>query len=117
MKWCGKDVEIQKVKVLDLNGQEIALPLDWLRVTSNPIAPRFPTVGKVIELRGHKMLPDGQYLVTEVKEYESAYRSDADGRDIRISVLPASETCMSFPRGRTVENLGWRGESILEAMV
>ena len=109
--------EIQKVKALDLNGEEITLPPDWLLVTSNPIAPRFPTVGKVIELRGHKMLDDGQYLVTEVKEYESAYRSDADGRDIRIGVLALDKNWVSLPRSRVGESWGWNGKNILEAMV
>ena len=106
-----------EVKICFWNGQEIALPLDWLRVTENPIAPRFPTVGTVIELRGHKMLSDGKYLVTEVKEYEPAYRDDGDGRDIRISVLASDKNWELFSRSRVAGSKGWDGVNILEAMV
>ena len=98
MKWCGKDVDIQK---------------RWVRITQNPKTYNtYPGAGDVIKLAGHRYLPNGEYLVTSVVEYEPPYTRDDDGRDIRISLFPD----ISNPVFR-VETLGWCGEEILKAMV
>ena len=97
MKWCGKDVDIQK---------------RWVRITQNPKSYTYPAAGDVIKLAGHRYLPNGEYLVTSVVEYEPPYTREDDGRDIRVSLLPD----ISNPAFR-VGTQGWNGQSILKAMV
>ena len=93
MRWAGRDWKLSRKRI---------------SIIDNPIAPRFPTVGKVIELRGHLHLSDGGYLVTRVKEYDPPFphHTGKDGRDIRINVV--SEAGEESP--------GLAGENILKAM-
>ena len=90
---------------MKFGGVDIAIERKWLRITYNPKVDGYPKVGTVIELRDHRMLSDGKYLVTGVTEYEPGV---CDGRDIRLDLL--SEGIMA-------EGRGWSGENLVKAMV
>jgi len=91
---------------MKFNGVDIALELRWLRITYNPKVDGYPRPGTVIELRGHKMLSDDEYLVTGVMEYEPGVC--APNRDIRLDLLR---------KGSPTEERGWSGENIIKAIV
>lgn len=71
----------------DPNGKKWVLQNKWLRITYNPVAPDYPETGDKIKLEGHSLIPDGEYVVEQVTEFEPGINRDADGRDIRISLL------------------------------
>lgn len=71
----------------DQNGKKWVLQDKWLRITQNPVAPGYPKTGDEIELKGHGLIPNGKYIVEIVTEFEPGVDRDADGRDIRISLL------------------------------
>ena len=90
------------------DGTKVALSTTWLRVTQNPVCPdRYPKTGQTVILKGHKLLPDDQYLILMVEEFEPAYFRDRDGRDIRISVYPRSNGI----------GYGLNGENFVTAMI
>lgn len=70
-------------------GVVYAYSSNWLRMTQNPQASDYPSVGDVIEVKGHPLLDDARYLVIEVMEFEPPvrHRADDNGRDIRISLI------------------------------
>lgn len=63
---------------------------NWLRITQNPVAPKYPKTGDTITLKGHDMLSDGEYIVQMVTEFEPPFHQDEDGRDIRIKFIGVS---------------------------
>lgn len=75
------------MKIITINGQEILLQDQWLRITENPKVTKYPKIGDVIEIKNHCLMPNGTYFVTFVKEYEPPYIQDLNGRDIRIDLL------------------------------
>jgi len=70
-----------------INGKEYVLNEEWLRITENPIADKYPKTGEMIELENHNILPDAEYLVAKVEEFEPPWYKDEDGRDIRVSLF------------------------------
>jgi len=69
------------------DGSKWVLQDKFLRITQNPVAPRYPHTGDTIKLQGHGLIPDGEYIVEMVTEFEPGIDRDEDGRDIRISLI------------------------------
>lgn len=99
------------------DGEKWVLQERWLRITQNPIAPSYPETGDEIELVNHCLIPDGEYIVETVTEFEPGISHDEDGRDIRISLLgvgrdfngPNIRSAMKGQRASDQEpgKLGW----------
>lgn len=90
------------------DGTDVILQSEWSRTTQNPHdCDMYPKTGQTVHLHAHNLLPDGDYLVTMVEEFEPAFWKDRNGRDIRISVLPIVSGV-----GRNLN-----GESFIKAMV
>src|SRR5438270_3412528 len=70
------------------DGHRVALMTKWLRITNNPVAPKYPKTGDIVTIKSDYSLfltKGEQWIVEEVIEYEPAYNPDEDGRDIRIT--------------------------------
>lgn len=70
----------------NIKGFNIEIMDKWIRETLNPYAPKYPRSGDFIRLKGHKLLLDGEYLVTGINEFEPPFHKDEDGRDIRVAL-------------------------------
>jgi len=90
------------------DGTRIAITNKWVRVTQNPIySTEYPKAGQTVTLKGHNLMPDGEYLIVQVEEFEPAFFKDKDGRDIRFTIYPNYKGV-----GR-----GLNGENFINAMV
>jgi hypothetical protein len=74
----------------------------WLRITHNPVVEGYPKSGEVIKLDGHAFLNNGEYLVTDVQEFEPGYVCDSNGRDIRITLVSRNGSVMPLLDGSNI---------------
>lgn len=98
-------------RFVQIGPNSYAIQDEWLRVTQNPTTQeQYPRSGDIVTLRGHHYLPDGKYLVTMVEEFEPPFVKDANGRDIRISVV-------GMLRHPSDTIRGLNGERLLKAII
>jgi len=84
------------------DGRKWVLQDKFLRITQNPIAPRYPHTGDTIKLRDHGLISDGEYIVEMVTEFEPGINRDEDGRDIRISLLGTGDPLLKDFNGQNI---------------
>ena len=86
--------------IVEHEGKQIKLMTRWCRITHNPDISGYPKTGDKIQLRGHRLIKDGYYIVEAVTEYEPPVMTG--GRDIRIKLVG--------------DNGEWNGENIIAAI-
>jgi hypothetical protein len=84
------------------DGSKWVLQDKFLRITQNPVAPRYPKTGDTIKLKGHGLIPDGEYVVELVTEFEPGINRDEDGRDIRIGLLGTGDPLLKGLNGYNI---------------